>query len=89
MDWACANIESIVKDAVERRRIHAILKKHYRVLFHLFRYHASTNVNDPFRLTLTSKANLLEHLKVRVAEQHGVHNTNRMSSITLLITQLI
>ncbi|KAF0710658.1 hypothetical protein AaE_012433 [Aphanomyces astaci] len=40
-DWTASQIEKVVKDGVECRRIYAAIKPHYRVLVCLFRLHAT------------------------------------------------
>ncbi|KAG7402387.1 hypothetical protein PHYBOEH_000095 [Phytophthora boehmeriae] len=39
-DWKSSEVEKSVRDAVDRKRIHGILKKAYRMLLWFFRYYA-------------------------------------------------
>ncbi|ETV82978.1 hypothetical protein, variant [Aphanomyces astaci] len=76
-DWTASQIEKVVKDGVECRRIYAAIKPHYRVLVCLFRLHATVapTPTDPcFRLT--AKLKLLEGLNVVVADptRHGIND---------------
>ncbi|OQR91063.1 hypothetical protein ACHHYP_05010 [Achlya hypogyna] len=75
IDWAACGIEKIVRDAVERQRIYTLLRAHARILFHLFRLHASiqgANDREPFKLA--AKAKFFEDLSVAIPEpgRHGI-----------------
>ncbi|KAH9194472.1 hypothetical protein AeNC1_003549 [Aphanomyces euteiches] len=75
VDWAASQVDKVVKDAVECRRIQELLKPHYRILVHLFRaYATSSSANEPFRFS--NKTKLLDELSVVVSEpsRHGIND---------------
>ncbi|EQC28106.1 hypothetical protein SDRG_14198 [Saprolegnia diclina VS20] len=90
VDWAVAGVEKVVKDAVERQRIGALLRAHARILFHLFRYHASLqggSDREPFKLA--AKAKILEDLSVPIPEpaRHGISDqpTSRQDFLLFVV----
>ncbi|KDO20548.1 hypothetical protein SPRG_13244 [Saprolegnia parasitica CBS 223.65] len=90
VDWPVSGVDKVVKDAVERQRIGALLRSHARILYHLFRYHASLqggSDREPFKLA--AKAKILEDLSVPLPEpaRHGINDqpTSRPGFLLFLV----
>ncbi|KAF0700043.1 Aste57867_9429 [Aphanomyces stellatus] len=85
-DWTASQVEKVVKDGVECRRVYALLKPHARILVHLFRAYATGGIVPTVRLDpirLAAKAKLLEDLSVVVADasRHGVSTLSHLSRL--------
>lgn len=85
-DWRLSDVERVVRDAVERKRIHHTLKLSYRMLLWFFRFYAgktglassntsATNAQTLFQVA--DKLKLLEDLNVQCVDpgKFGVTNT--------------
>lgn len=85
-DWRLSDVERVIRDAVERKRIYQILKRSYRLLLWFFRFYAGksglaagggagNNAHALFQIA--DKLKLLEDLNVQCVDpgKFGIANT--------------
>ncbi|OQS05815.1 hypothetical protein THRCLA_02090 [Thraustotheca clavata] len=91
-NWAMCGMEKVVRDAVERNRVHSMLRSHARILFHLFRLYSSLNGSsdrDPFKLATKSK--FFEDLTIVIVEpaRYGINDQPTSRSGFLVFIMLV